>query len=105
MNILTFTTLWPNAEQPNFGVFVKHRLAALAKLDGVNVRVVAPVPYFPRITSTVGKGQSAELFFHRRGAENAEERRESSRSSALPLRASAPLRLKRFWAGLFPNQP
>ena len=72
MNILTFTTLWPNAEQPNFGVFVKHRLAALAKLDGVNVRVVAPVPYFPRITSTVGKGQSAELFFHRRGAENAE---------------------------------
>lgn len=48
MNILTFTTLWPNAEQPNFGVFVKHRLAALSKLDGVNVRVVAPVPYFPK---------------------------------------------------------
>ncbi len=47
MNILTFTTLWPNAEQPSFGVFVKHRIAALAKLDGVNVRVVAPVPYFP----------------------------------------------------------
>lgn len=44
MNILAFTTLWPNAEQPNFGVFVKHRVAALAKLDGVNVRVVAPVP-------------------------------------------------------------
>lgn len=48
MNVLTFTTLWPNAEQPNFGVFVKHRVAALAKLDGVNVRVVAPVPYFPK---------------------------------------------------------
>ena len=47
MNILTFTTLWPNAEQPDFGVFVKHRVAALAKLDSVNVRVVAPVPYFP----------------------------------------------------------
>ena len=48
MNILTFTTLWPNAEQPNFGVFFKHRVAALSKLDGVQVRVVAPVPYFPK---------------------------------------------------------
>lgn len=48
MNILTFTTLWPNAEQPNFGIFVKHRIAALARLDGVNVRIVAPVPYFPK---------------------------------------------------------
>lgn len=48
MNILTFTTLWPNAEQPNFGVFVKHRVAALAKLDAMKVRVVAPVPYFPK---------------------------------------------------------
>ncbi len=44
MNILTFTTLWPNAEQPNFGIFVKHRVAALSKLDGVHVRVVAPIP-------------------------------------------------------------
>ncbi|MEO6723925.1 MAG: glycosyltransferase family 4 protein [Blastocatellia bacterium] len=48
MNILTFTSLWPNVEQPNFGVFVKHRVAAMARLDGVNVRVVAPVPYFPK---------------------------------------------------------
>ncbi|MFN0111960.1 MAG: glycosyltransferase family 4 protein [Blastocatellia bacterium] len=44
MNILTFTTLWPNAEQPNFGVFVKHRVAAMARLEDVNVRVVAPIP-------------------------------------------------------------
>lgn len=50
MNILTFTTLWPNAEQPNFGVFVKHRIAALAKLDGIDVRVVAPIPFFPKIS-------------------------------------------------------
>ncbi|MBS1788375.1 MAG: glycosyltransferase family 4 protein [Acidobacteria bacterium] len=48
MNILTFTTLWPNAELPNFGIFVKHRVGALASLDGMNVRVVAPVPYFPK---------------------------------------------------------
>src|SRR5207253_2297971 len=49
MNILVFTSLWPNSEQPNFGVFVKHRIAALERIDGVNVRVVAPVPYFPKL--------------------------------------------------------
>lgn len=73
MNILTFTTLWPNAEQLNFAVFVKHRVAALAKLDGVNVRVVAPVPYFPKATQGLENGLEATLSFYRRGAENAEE--------------------------------
>ncbi len=48
MNILVFTTLWPNSEQPNLGVFVKHRAVALSHLDGVSMRVVAPVPYFPK---------------------------------------------------------
>jgi teichuronic acid biosynthesis glycosyltransferase TuaC len=48
MNILVFTSLWPNSEQPNLGIFVKNRIAALAQIAGVNVRVVAPVPYFPR---------------------------------------------------------
>lgn len=48
MNILTFTSLWPNAEQPDFGVFVKHRVAVMARQDGVDVQVVAPVPYFPK---------------------------------------------------------
>ncbi|MCI0337621.1 MAG: glycosyltransferase family 4 protein [Acidobacteria bacterium] len=49
MNVLVFTSLWPNSEQPNFGIFVKHRIAALAQIDSVNVRVVAPVPYFPKL--------------------------------------------------------
>jgi teichuronic acid biosynthesis glycosyltransferase TuaC len=48
MNVLTFTSLWPNSAQPNFGVFVKHRTVALAQQPGVNVCVVAPVPYFPK---------------------------------------------------------
>ncbi len=48
MNLLVFTTLWPNAEQPHFGLFVRHRIAALARQSDVNVRVVAPVPYFPK---------------------------------------------------------
>jgi glycosyltransferase involved in cell wall biosynthesis len=48
MNILVFTSLWPNAEQPGFGLFVKHRIEAMSKHEGFRVRVVAPVPYFPQ---------------------------------------------------------
>jgi teichuronic acid biosynthesis glycosyltransferase TuaC len=48
MNILVFTSLWPNSEQPNLGIFVKNRIEALAQISGVDVRAVAPVPYFPR---------------------------------------------------------
>jgi len=48
MNILVFTSLWPNREEPNFCVFVKHRALALSRIDGINLRVVAPVPYFPK---------------------------------------------------------
>ncbi len=48
MNILVFTSLWPNAEKPDLGVFVKHRVAAMSGLDGVNLRVLAPIPYFPQ---------------------------------------------------------
>jgi teichuronic acid biosynthesis glycosyltransferase TuaC len=49
MNILVFTSLWPNSEQPSLGIFVKNRIEALARIDGVDVRVVAPVPYFPKL--------------------------------------------------------
>ena len=48
MNILVFTTLWPNREQPNFGAFIRHRTVALSQLAGVSLQVVAPVPYFPK---------------------------------------------------------
>ncbi len=47
MNVLVFTSLFPNSEQPNLGIFVKHRIAALARLPHLSLRVVAPVPYFP----------------------------------------------------------
>jgi glycosyltransferase involved in cell wall biosynthesis len=47
MNVLVYTSLWPNAERPNFAVFVQHRAAALARQPGVRARVVAPIPYFP----------------------------------------------------------
>lgn len=47
MNILVFSTLWPNSEQPHFGIFVRNRILALARRPGLTIRVVAPVPYFP----------------------------------------------------------
>lgn len=46
MKVLTFTTLFPNKEMPNYAIFVKERILHLAKL--CDVRVVAPVPYFPK---------------------------------------------------------
>jgi glycosyltransferase involved in cell wall biosynthesis len=49
MKILVFTTLYPNNVWPNQGVFIKERMAQFAKLDGCEVKVVAPVPYFPAV--------------------------------------------------------
>jgi glycosyltransferase involved in cell wall biosynthesis len=48
VRVLTFTSLFPNASQPLLGIFVAHRVAALARRPGITVEVVAPVPYFPR---------------------------------------------------------
>jgi teichuronic acid biosynthesis glycosyltransferase TuaC len=47
LRILTFTTLYPNAEQPNHGVFVETRLRQLLASQKVRSTVIAPVPYFP----------------------------------------------------------
>jgi teichuronic acid biosynthesis glycosyltransferase TuaC len=44
MKVLTFTSLWPNQQQPLHGLFVRERMKALAKL--CPVKVVAPVPWF-----------------------------------------------------------
>ncbi|MFQ5631676.1 MAG: glycosyltransferase family 4 protein, partial [bacterium] len=49
LKILVFTTLYPNNIWPNQNVFVKERMTAFAKLNGCEVKVVAPVPYFPPI--------------------------------------------------------
>lgn len=48
MNILLFSSLYPNAEQPSHGIFVENRLRQLlAYRPQINVKVVAPVPWFP----------------------------------------------------------
>lgn len=47
MKLLTFSTLFPNAQQPNHGLFVETRLRYLVASGEVQSRVVAPVPWFP----------------------------------------------------------
>jgi teichuronic acid biosynthesis glycosyltransferase TuaC len=49
MKILVFTSLYPNNIWPNHGIFIKERMSQFAKLDGCEVKVVAPVPYFPAV--------------------------------------------------------
>jgi glycosyltransferase involved in cell wall biosynthesis len=47
MNVLVFTSLFPNNVQPNLGIFIAERIARVAQLPGVGVKVVAPVPWYP----------------------------------------------------------
>jgi teichuronic acid biosynthesis glycosyltransferase TuaC len=49
MKILVFSSLYPNNVWPNHGVFIKERMTQFAKLDGCELKVVAPVPYFPAV--------------------------------------------------------
>lgn len=47
LKILTYSTLFPNAIKNRHGVFVESRLRHLVASGKVEVRVVAPVPWFP----------------------------------------------------------
>jgi glycosyltransferase involved in cell wall biosynthesis len=47
LRLLTFSTLYPNAAQPNHGVFVENRLRHLVASGAATSTVVAPVPWFP----------------------------------------------------------
>jgi glycosyltransferase involved in cell wall biosynthesis len=52
MKILVFTSLYPNNVWPHHGVFIKERMTRVAQLDGCQVQVVAPIPYFPPLKFT-----------------------------------------------------
>ena len=54
MRLLTFSTLFPNAEQPNHGVFVENRLRHLVATGEAQATVLAPVPYFPSEAAVFG---------------------------------------------------
>ena len=55
IEIITFTTLYPNAIQPNHGVFVENRLRHLIAGGGIASRVIAAVPWFPSGNARFGR--------------------------------------------------
>lgn len=55
MRAVTFTTLYPNSEMPNFCVFVEQRLRNLLRdIPDVQANVIAPVPWFPSTSPRFG---------------------------------------------------
>ena len=55
MKLLTFSSLYPNAETPSHGVFVENRLRHLVAGGRITARVVAPVPWFPSTAERFGR--------------------------------------------------
>jgi len=55
VRIVTFTTLYPNEEQPQHGIFVETRLRKLVESGLVEARVVAPSPWFPFCSARFGR--------------------------------------------------
>ncbi len=47
MNILAFTSLFPNDQFPNHGIFIQQRLQHSMARHGWTVKVMAPVPFYP----------------------------------------------------------
>lgn len=47
LRIVTLTSLYPNCEMPQFGVFVENRLRHLLSETNIKSRVLAPIPWFP----------------------------------------------------------
>lgn len=55
MKVLTFTSLYPNKQQPRHGIFVENRLLQLKQRHPqVEIHVVAPVPWFPFTSERFG---------------------------------------------------
>jgi teichuronic acid biosynthesis glycosyltransferase TuaC len=55
MKILTFTTLFPNSEQPDHGIFVENRLRHLLGSRQLVAEIIAPVPWFPLASRVYGR--------------------------------------------------
>jgi glycosyltransferase involved in cell wall biosynthesis len=55
VQILTFTTLYPSASQPQHGIFVEARLRKLVESGAIGARVVAPCPWFPFRSTRFGR--------------------------------------------------
>ena len=62
IKLLTFTSLYPNNEQPNHGIFVENRLRHLLDSGQFECKVIAPVPWFPFSGSSFGSyGRYAKI--------------------------------------------
>ncbi len=53
--VLCFSTLYPNGEQPNHGIFVENRLRHTVLTGTVTATVLAPVPFFPFRSKAFGR--------------------------------------------------
>ena len=54
LRLLTFSTLYPNDQRPNHGIFVENRLRHLVASGEVRSSVIAPVPWFPSSAAVFG---------------------------------------------------
>ncbi len=55
MKIITLTTLYPNNIKNSHGIFVEQRLRNLLKIEGIEAKVIAPVPWFPFTSDKFGQ--------------------------------------------------
>jgi teichuronic acid biosynthesis glycosyltransferase TuaC len=55
IRVLSVSTLFPNEAQPRHGIFLRHRLTHLAQVEGIEILVVAPVPWFPSARRVFGR--------------------------------------------------
>lgn len=55
VRILSYTSLYPDSARPGHGVFVENRLRHLVGSGEVELRVVAPVPWFPSANPAFGQ--------------------------------------------------
>src|SRR5689334_3502964 len=55
LDVVTVTTLYPNALQQRHGIFVEQRLLQLLRTGQMQAQVVAPVPWFPWRAKTFGR--------------------------------------------------
>jgi teichuronic acid biosynthesis glycosyltransferase TuaC len=55
LRLLTFTTLFPDRERPNHGIFVENRLRHLVGTGAAISTVLAPVPFFPFRSRRLGE--------------------------------------------------
>ena len=61
LRILTFASLFPNACDLTHGIFIYQRSLHLGMRPGLEVKVVAPVPYFPRWLNIGKWGRTSKI--------------------------------------------